>query len=231
MKIAKTAVNWLFILCLPLLLVSLVIGALANSQWLYHYAADKYGVADALAANGLQLSDSELSGIYAGLINYYNSGQKYVYLTVPENGQQVNVLTPNEALHFKDVKGLIRLDYGIFGGALVICLAVATLDLFLWRDRSRLAKSLLGGGILTLALLAVLLVFDRFYGFDRLFVQFHFLFFNNLLWLDRGNMVALFPENLFVDGSTMGFGAITVLALALGGVGWWRLAKENPPPA
>ena len=226
MNIAKKAVNWLFILCVPVLLVSLVIGALANSQRLYDYAANKYGVADSLAVSGLQLSDSELAGIYANLIHYYNSGQEYVYITLPRNGQQIAVLTPDEAIHFKDVKGLIHLDYGLFLGALVVCLAITGLNLFMWRDRRRLDWSLLVGGIFTLCFLAVLLAFDRFYGFEELFIRFHMIFFDNLLWTAPGNMLLLFPENLFTDAAAIGFGIIAIISLALGGVGWWRLKVD-----
>ena len=64
----KTAAQWIFIVCLPVLLLSAVIGFLANSLWLYEYGAHKYGVGQSLADAGLKLSDSELSGIYAGLI-------------------------------------------------------------------------------------------------------------------------------------------------------------------
>jgi integral membrane protein (TIGR01906 family) len=228
MKILNHAINWLFIFCLPVLLVTLVIGALANSQWLYDYAAHKYGVADTLAANGLQLSDSELAGIYANLIHYYNSGQDNVTVTLPRNGRQISVLTTDEVRHFKDVKGLIRLDYGLFAGTLVFCLTVSGLDLLLWRDRRRLMRSLLGGSILTLVLLAVLLAFDRLYGFDQLFIQFHFLFFNNLFWSAQGNMLLLFPENLFVDAAAIGFGIIAAIALLLGGTAWWLFKRSVP---
>jgi integral membrane protein (TIGR01906 family) len=226
----KRGTNWLFILCLPVLLLTLVIGVLANSLWLYDNSAERYGVVDALARAGLQVSDTELSGIYEGLINYYNSGEDFVNVTIERDGKQVSILTPEETQHFKDVKELIRLDYGIFLGALVVCLAVAGLDLFLWRDRRRLARSLIGGGVFTIGLLLVLLALDRVYGFDNLFLQFHFMFFNNMFWSVQGNMLLLFPENLFIDGATIGFAVIGVMALLLGGAGWW-LRRAQPGPA
>jgi integral membrane protein (TIGR01906 family) len=220
-KIFKTASTWLFIICLPVLLLTMVIGVLANSPAIYNNAAQKYGVAGSLAQAGLKLSDAELSGIYKTLIKYYNSNEDYVNVTVESGDEQINILTPEETQHFKDVKGLIRLDYGIFLGAFIACLVVAGLDLFLWRDRRRLGWGLLGGGIFTLGLLLVLFVLDNVYGFDNLFIRFHFMFFNNMFWTAQGNMLLLFPENLFIDAATLGFIIIAGAALVLGAVGWW----------
>jgi integral membrane protein (TIGR01906 family) len=228
----KIAAQWLFILCLPILLVTMVIGLLVNSLWLYDNSAGRYGVAESLARNGFQMSDAEISGFYDALIHYYNSGEDYVNATVDRDGQQVDVLTPEDTQHFKDIKGLIRLDYGIFLGTFILCLAVAGLDLFFWRDRRRLATGLMGGGLFTLGLLLVLAVLDRTVGFDNLFLQFHYMFFNNMFWLVSGdnNMLLLFPENLFIDGSTIGFAMVGGLALVLGGAGWW-LRRVSPARA
>jgi integral membrane protein (TIGR01906 family) len=231
-KIFKPAATWLFIVCLPVLLLTLVIAILVNSLWLYTGSAERYGVAVSLANAGLPVSDTELSGIYSKLIRYYNSGEEYVDITVARGGERVDVLTPEEVQHFKDVKGLVRLDYGVLAGVLAVCLAVAGLNIFLWRDRRRLGQGLMGGGIFTVVLLLTVLLLDRLYGFENLFIQFHFIFFDNMYWLGAADsvMLLLFPENLFVDAAAIGFAAIAVLALALGGVGWW-LRKTGPAPA
>jgi integral membrane protein (TIGR01906 family) len=217
----KTAAQWVFIVCLPVMLLAAVIGFLANSLWLYEYGAHKYGVGQSLAEAGLKLTDAELSGIYAGLISYYNSDEERVNVTVTQDEKIVSVFTPEEVLHFKDVKGLIRLDYKILLGALVYFLVYIGLNLFLWRDRRRLGWGLLRGGIFTLAVLLILVVLDRLFGFDELFLQFHFMFFNNLFWSTQGNMLLLFPENFFIDAATIGAGIIAGLAIIIGGVGWW----------
>jgi integral membrane protein (TIGR01906 family) len=221
----KTAAQWLFIVCLPLLLLTAVIGFLANSLWLYEYGAHKYGVGQSLADAGLKLTDAELSGIYAGLISYYNSGEEHVNITLVRDGKPIDVFTPEEGLHFKDVKGLIRLDYRILLGALAYFLVYIGLNLFLWRDRRRLGWGLFGGSIFTLAVLLVLVLFDRLFGFEELLLQFHFLFFNNLFWSTQGDMLLLFPENFFIDAVTIGAGMVAGAAIVLGGVGWWQLRK------
>jgi integral membrane protein (TIGR01906 family) len=225
--VVKKVTPWLFIICLPVLLLTLVIGALANSPWLYESNAAKYGVADALASAGLRLSNTELSSVYRTLIRYYNSGEEEVSLTVGRDGEQISILTPEETQHFKDVKGLIRLDYALFSVAFVVCLAVAVVDIYLWRDHRRLGWGLAGGGILTLGLLLALFVLDSVYGFDNLFVQFHFMFFDNMFWSVPGNMLLLFPEGLFVNAATLGFAIIAGAALVAGGAGWWLRRQSD----
>ena len=44
MKILGIATKWLFMLCLPLLLVTASIGWAANSLWLYNYGFYKYSI-------------------------------------------------------------------------------------------------------------------------------------------------------------------------------------------
>ena len=84
MKVTVIAAKWIFILCLPVLLLTATIGGLANSLWLYRYAFHEYGVRGELAKAGLELSDSELENVYAGLIKYYNSGEEHVNIIVVE---------------------------------------------------------------------------------------------------------------------------------------------------
>ena len=83
-----------------------------------------------------------------------------------------------------------------------------------------------GGSIFTLAVLLILVLLDRLFGFDELFLQFHFMFFNNLFWSTQGNMLLLFPENFFIDAVTIGAGIIAVLAIVLGGLGWWLMQRQ-----
>jgi uncharacterized membrane protein len=77
------------------------------------------------------------------------------------------------------------------------------------------------GGGLTIAILLALVLLDTLYGFDRLFYQFHLLFFSNTFWSAEGYMLLLFPEGLFIDAATFGALATAAGALVLGGAGWY----------
>jgi integral membrane protein (TIGR01906 family) len=227
-----TIAKWLFILCLPILLLTATIGAGANSLWLYKHSAEKYGVSQALASAGLELSDSELEQVYAGLISYFNSDEEYISLTVVKDDKPLNLFTPEETIHLKDAKGLIWLDYWFLLGTLVYVLAYAGASLAR-RNRRQLALGLVWSGSLTLGLILALVLLDTLYGFSRLFYNFHLLFFTNEFWAARGYMLLLYPEGFFIDGATFGLLVMAGLAIILGGVGGWYLifSRRKTPAA
>jgi integral membrane protein (TIGR01906 family) len=211
-------------LCLPVLLLTASLAWAVNSLWLYQYGSQKYGVSQTLANSGLELTDSELVKVYAGLISYFNSGEEYISLNVIKDGEPFNLFTPEETIHFSDVKGLIRLDYSVLLGTLVYALAYAGVSLF-WRKRRywrQLALGAVVGSGITLAVMLTLalgVVFD----FGPMFYQFHLLFFPNIYWSAEGFMLQLFPEDFFRDAAIFCALATTIGAVVLGGVGRWYL--------
>lgn len=227
MKILVVAAKWFFIICFPVLLLTATIGGLANSLWLYRYGFQEYSVRGELAKAGLELSNSELEGVYAGLIRYYNSSEEYVDIMVVKGDETVNLFTPEEVIHFKDVKGLIWLDYWVLLGTLVYVLAYAGVSLFGWKDRRLLVRGVLGGSVFTLALMLALALLNTFTGFDELFYNFHLLFFTNRFWSAEGYMLLLFPGGLFIDAAATGAGIIAGLAVLLGGVAGVYLKKTK----
>jgi len=228
LKIITVITKWIFVLCLPVLLLSASLGGAANSLWLYEYGAEKYGVGHRLDNAGLQLTDSELESIYAGLINYYNSGDEYIDLTVIKHGKPAKLFTPEEVIHFKDVKGLIRLDYWLLLGTLIYSGAYVGISFF-WRKRKywqQLAWILVGGSCLTLSLMLALAL-GTVFGFGQLFLQFHFLFFSNEYWSAEGYMRLLFPEPFFFETTLFCALATVAGALVLGGAGVWYLLSTR----
>jgi len=227
LKVIDIASSWLFRIGLPLLLLAAAIAAGANSLRLYTCAATKYDVADSLRRADEELSAAELSSVYTDLIRYYNSGDEHASLTI-DRGRPEPFLTEEETYHFKDVKGLIRLDYAILLGALLYMLACGGFWLARrrWRD---LAQGAVWGGGLTLGFILALLLLNTVSSFDQLFYRFHLLFFDNEFWYAQGNMLLLFPEGLFIDAATYGLVAIALAALAIGGVGLWYLRSRREP--
>ncbi|MCX6011487.1 MAG: DUF1461 domain-containing protein [Chloroflexi bacterium] len=213
-KIAGTTAQWLFILCLPFLLFTASLGWAVNSHWLYNYGFEKYSVVQTS-----ELADLDLEAIADELIDYFNSGEDYLSITVTVDGQSFSLFTPEETIHFKDVKGLIRLDYWVLGGTLLYVLAYAAVCLF-WRRRKgrRLARAVFGSACLTLAFMLALGV-GTLLGFDQLFWQFHRLFFTNEFWYAEGYMLKLFTEEFFYDAALFCALGSTGLAVILGGVG------------
>ncbi len=229
MRILAIIAKWLFILCLPVLLLSASIGWAANSLWLYKYGVQEYDVSQTLSDYGLELSDSELEGIYAGLISYFNSDEEYISLTVVKDGKPVNLFTPEEVIHFRDVKGLIWLDYRILLGTLVYTLGYAGVSL-LWRRRRywrQLAWGVVAGSSITLVVMLGLGLLDTLVGFHQLFYQFHLLFFSNEFWSAEGYMLLLFPEDFFSVAAIFCAGITAGLAIVLGGVSGVYLKRKR----
>lgn len=214
MRIISRFAQWLFILCLPVLAITGSIAGAVNSTWLYTAGFEKHHVPESLAENGLPLTSADLRGITHGFIRYFNSGEEFIHLTVQIDGQTIELFNHEEILHFKDVKGLFRLDYYVLLGTFTYCLIYALVSVF-WRQgkhRLRLARSMVTGSALTLGLM-LLLGIGILLDFDSLCYGFHLISFSNDFWSAEGNMLLLFPGGFWYD--MVVYVALFAIALSL----------------
>ena len=215
MKIVGTTAKWLFILCLPLLLLSASIGGAVNSLSLYKYGFEKYDISQTTG-----LAEEELEKAATGLISYFNSDEEHISLTLIKDGQPFVLFNQREVTHLRDVKGLFWLDYWILLGTLIYALAYAGVSL--WRKEwRRLAWGLVGGSGLTLGLILALGL-GALFNFDQLFLQFHLLSFANELWLldpSKDYLIMLFPRGFWYNATLFCALATGIGAMILGGVG------------
>ena len=221
----RVAAKWLFILCLPALLLTASISWATNSHWLYKYGFDKYSVSQTTG-----LSPSELDKAARGLIDYFNSDDETISLTVMKDGEPLTLFNEREVAHLRDVKGLFQMVYRVLLGTLVYALVYAGLSLFLWKDRRRPAWGLVGGSCLTLVLMLALGL-GTLLNFDRLFRQFHLISFANDLWLldpTSDYLIMLFPQGFWYDTAIFCAMATAAGAVILGGVGGWYLRSRKP---
>jgi integral membrane protein (TIGR01906 family) len=224
MKNVKIIAQWLFILCLPVLLLTASVSGAANSLWLYKYGFNKYDISQVTG-----LAPAELDKAARGLIGYFNSGDELIDLTVEKEGKPFTLFNEREVSHLKDVKGLFRLVYKILLGSMVYALVFIGLNLFWWRDKRRLGGGLFFGSCLTLALMVALglvMAFD----FDQFFLQFHMLSFANDFWmLDPAEdyLIMLFPQGFWFDAALFCAIVTAAGAVIIGGVGWWQLRKSK----
>jgi integral membrane protein (TIGR01906 family) len=220
----RIAAKWLFILFLPVLLLTASISGVVNSLWLYQYGFEKYGVSQTTG-----LAQSELVKAAKGLIDYFNSDDENINLTVMKDGKPLVLFNEREVGHLRDVKGLFRLVYRVLLGTLIYALVYVGLSSFLWQDQRRLARGLVGGGSLTLVLMLAMGL-GTLLDFDQLFWQFHLVSFANDLWLldpTRDYLIMLFPQGFWYDVTLFCALATAVGAVILGGVGWWYLASRR----
>jgi integral membrane protein (TIGR01906 family) len=221
-----TIARWLFVLCLPVVLITASILAAANSRVLYNYGFDKYAVSETTG-----LAEEELDRVARGLIQYFGSNQESISLVVEREGEPFELFNAREVLHLEDVKGLFHLDYMVLLWTLGYALSYIGVSFILDRlgFSRRLSRAVIAGGVLTLfMMLAAGLA--TFFNFDGFFYQFHVFSFANDFWLlDPATdfLVMLFPQGFWYDATVAVALATTAVALVLSGIAWLYLRKTR----
>lgn len=216
-QLALSALSALFVVAVPLFLVTASVTWAINDAGLYNRGFEKYQISRATG-----ITDSDLRQAGADIRRYFNSAEEPLRVIARVFGEEREIFNQREVIHMRDVKGLIRGVYLFAGTSLVYLLAVA-IGGFVGYGRSftgQLAKLLLWGGLLTLGLLVLFGLF-AIVGFDALFLAFHQISFSNDFWqLDPRTdyLIIMFPLGFWFD-ATLRVAAISVLgAVALSAV-------------
>jgi integral membrane protein (TIGR01906 family) len=218
----KIAARWLFIVCLPVMLLTASVSWAVNSLWLYNYGFSTYEVGRVTG-----LAEPELEKAAVGLIDYFNSDEEDISVTAVKDGEPFQLFNEREVGHLRDVKGLFRLVYRILLGTFIYVMLYAGLSLFWRRDKRQLVWGMVGGGGLALVLM-IALGLGTLFNFEQLFLQFHIISFTNDMWmLDPASdyLIMLFPGGFWFDAALLCALTTAVLALILGGLGWWLLRR------
>ncbi len=145
-------------------------------------------------------------------------------LTFPDGAP---VFNERELSHMYDVKlvtqRLVRSGLALLA-VVIFCVGLLAASP---GNHAALARSLLGGGILTVALLvggiaAVALAFDW------LFTQFHLLFFQGDTWIfpTSDTLIRLYPERFWIDAFALLFGGALVEAILIAALSWRELRRR-----
>jgi integral membrane protein (TIGR01906 family) len=221
LKTVKTITYWIFIICIPILLLTSTVRAGVSSTQLYQYGFHEYQ-----ASQVTGLDETQLKEIADNLINYFNSRVETPQITVVKEGQEFELFHDYELAHLRDVKGLFQIDYLVQTASLVYII-IYTLLFLLWRKGrwQDLAKGVRWGCVLTLCFIIVVGIVS-FIDFQQLFIGFHYLFFGNpsqspwILDPSKDYLIMLFPEPFWQDIAIFGGIAIATEALFLGGIAW-----------
>jgi len=198
MRVAILLAEILFVLLLPLTLVSSNLRYVVNDPNTYANGFAKYGVA---ATTGI--AESELLRGAAGLREYFNSDQEPISVQVEKDGRTVDLFRTREVAHLRDVKGLIRLFYRgqVTSLTYMICFVAVAIAFERGSGLRRIARLALWGCGLTLGIL-VLVALLSVTDFDALFLRFHLISFSNDLWMldpREDNLIMMFPQGFFYD--------------------------------
>jgi integral membrane protein (TIGR01906 family) len=198
MGFARMLATILFIVALPIALVTSNIRLLVNAPVVYDYAFDRY---DAEQSTGL--SRAVLDNTASALRNYFNNDEETFYETVTEDGLSGPVFNARETRHLQDVKSIMVWLNRVQVVTLVYVLAYVV-AFFVWaRDGSlrQLATQALAGLALGMAAVIGVGIFAAF-GFESAWDHFHQLLFNNDFWrlnTRTDHLIQMFPEEFWRD--------------------------------
>src|SRR5918999_2749363 len=223
----------IFVIAVPLFLVTGSVTWAVNDAGLYNRGFEKYNIS---LFTGI--TDADLRQAGADLRRYFNSSEEPLVLRARVFGEEREIFNQREVAHMRDVKGLVRGVY-LFAGLSAFYLLTIVAGGFWWFRRAfldQLAHLLLWGGGLTLALVVAGGLFALL-GFDALFLTFHQLSFSNDFWqLDprRDYLIIMFPQGFWFDATmrvaTTAVGGAAVLAGLPGSFLLYRRWPSPPAP-
>lgn len=217
--------NALFVLAVPVFLVTGSITWAFNNTGLYENGFEKYRIS---WVSGVTPED--LRQVALDLRAYFNSGDEPLQVTTRIFGSERDLFNEKEVHHMYDVKRLLWGVYAAFAVSAACLLALTAAGFALQRraHAPTLARRALWGGALTVGLLAAFGLLSVV-AFDALFLLFHQVSFANDFWqLDPRTdyLVLLFPQGFWFDATmwaalrALAGGAL--LAAASGGCLAWR---------
>ncbi len=190
----------LFIVAMPLFLVTASVSWAFNSPGVYQRGFEQYDVSSVTG-----ITEADLEQVSKDIRAYFNSRQEPLELRTRVFGRETELFKPREIIHMRDVKRLVWGVYIVAVVSAVYLLAVAGAVILRHRRRSGeiLSRRLLRGGAFTVAIIVAVGLF-ALVGFDTLFLKFHQLSFANEFWqLDSRTdfLVMLFPQDFWFDAT------------------------------
>ena len=203
----------LFIVALPVALVTTSVRVAVNEPRLYEYATDHYNTT---ATTGIERS--ELLRASGELRDYFNNGEESIFVLVQKDGGPKKLFSPRETAHLRDVKTLMQASFRVQEAAVLFVLAYIVF-VFVWAKEGSfrsLAKQILTSGLVTLVVVGALGVV-AVSGFEGAFNQFHVIAFDNDFWRlnpARDHLIQMFPEAFWQDVSIwVGLASLTEMGV------------------
>ncbi len=237
MKAIKKLLAMLFIVSLPLFLITSTVRLAFNSPALYEFGFERQNV-----SRRTGLSDTQLTDAAKQIRNYFNSDEELLRLRIEFGDETRELFGSRETQHMSDVKDLVGGVYRLQEGTFLYMLLFVTLGFLVQGSQfaGRLRRLLVYGSAGTVAVVGAIGLVSLV-AFGPLFRLFHELSFTNDLWmLDpvTSYLVQLFPlgfwleSTLLIGVASIGeAGGIVGLVLLLR---WWqgqrrRVAQSKAP--
>ncbi len=210
-----------------LLVTSFEIGIYSDFNW-YEKEYVKYGVLD-----DLEMEKEDAMQVTCEMMDYLRGDREDLVVDTAVNGKTREFFNDREKAHMADVQKLFLGGLNLRLGAIVVLAASGVALLLVKADWKRvLPKSFLagaGGFILVSGIFAALIASD----FNKYFVMFHEIFFDNDLWLldpQTDLLIRMLPEGFFFD-MVVRIGLLFVISLmillCISAVLVWRQKNKN----
>lgn len=232
--IARRVATALFVVLLPVLLVTSNIRYLLGDVAFYKYGFREY---DAEQVTDVPLY--ELDRAAAEMVDYFENDTEELRIVVSERDREVALFNEQEVAHMKDVKSLVQLMFRVNEVALAYVMLYIGAVILWAREksiRSLAVEALMGIGVGIAALIGVGVFAVT--GFDAFWTRFHEIAFSNDLWLldpDTDRLIQMFPEPfwqqaVYILGGMTLVEAVAITFLALGYLVFTRTNGNSHPP-
>ncbi len=212
-RIIRFLASLLLVLCTPVLLITSIGKWATLNPATYAAGHAKYGVAAAMG-----VSPEQVKAATEAIVEYLQSAPDSLPGLLIKHGANPGFFSARDMLHFVDVHGVVQVFFQtqLISALLAAVCFVAVIVLYRECRDEKVASRILWGSGLTVALLVIMALIS-FTNFDTVFLDFHYIVFDNNNWIldprvDR--LIVMFPPYLFYD--MMLQTAVQTLVAALG---------------
>lgn len=196
---------------------------------LSHYQ-DQFRRLERPAATGM--TEEELLRVTREIIAYLKGQRQDLDLVAEINNRELPLFTRRERQHMVDVRNLFARGFQVRNGGLFLLGVLAVLGMIVDKGGRPLDNLIYivnrAGLAALLSIVAMGLVFSL--GFDYWFDVFHFLSFDNDLWLldpARHNLIKMFPQAFFFNTTRKFVGRSLLQLVVLVGISGWYLRHKK----
>lgn len=203
----------LFVIALPVFLVTTNIRWLAGDIAYYEHGFREYGSDERTG-----LSFDELDSAGQRIIDYFEDDSETLRIVVSVDGQEESLFNARETEHMEDVKSLMQAMFRLNEIALAIVLSYVAAAVIWAGDRTvrglvKLSLAGIGFGVAVVGFVGAFALT----GFDEAWNTFHEIAFANDLWQldpDTDRLIQMFPEP-FWEEATFLVGGLTLAQATL----------------
>jgi integral membrane protein (TIGR01906 family) len=182
----------LFVISVPVALVTTNIRFVANEARVYRYAIDEF---NGPATTGIERA--ELIRASAQIVDYFNNDAKTLEIRVQEDGREVPLFNARETAHMEDVKDRFQAVNKAQELSVIYALSYIAVVVLWAREVTmrQMALQVAAGCVICLAAIGALVAVGLA-GFDSAWEDFHELMFSNDFWLlnpATDHLIQMFP--------------------------------------